>query len=190
MLQLLSAADLDRRPALRDSMFRDRAAQFRGRLGWPVAVDAAGRERDAYDALDPLYLICEGPDGRHAGSLRLMPTTGRCMVNEHFAHLLGGPLRSPLIWEATRFCLAPGAAPQVAPRLLLGGAGAMAAFGLTHLLGVFDAAMTRVYRRLGAEPEVLGEAGGIAVGLWHEDARARARLMARAGLAAPLPLAA
>jgi acyl homoserine lactone synthase len=183
MLSFLYAHDLDSRPLLRDSMFRDRASQFRERLGWPVQVDGQGRESDQYDAEDPLYVIWERADGRHGGSARFLPTTGRTMVNDHFLHLTDGvPLRSPLIWECTRFCLAPGADQRVAPALMLGGAELMRAFSLTHLVGVFDAFMTRVYTRIGAVPDVLGRAGGVAVGLWHECPDMRERLLARSGL--------
>ena len=43
-----------------------------------------------YDALNPLYVIWEDGSGRHAGSMRLMLTIRRCMVNEHFTDLLDG----------------------------------------------------------------------------------------------------
>jgi acyl homoserine lactone synthase len=159
MLRILTAPELDRRPALRDAMLRDRASQFRDRLGWPVAVDDMGRERDEYDHAGALYVLVEGPDGGHQGSARFLPTVGPHMTADHFAHLIGGPLRSPLIWEVTRFCLAPGAGRHVAPLLMLGGAEVMRALSLTHLLGVFDLAMLRVYAGIGAMPEVLGTQG-------------------------------
>ena len=57
--------DLNRYPLLRDTMFGDRATQFFHRQGWDVTVDAAGRERDGYDAENPLYVIWQRPDGRH-----------------------------------------------------------------------------------------------------------------------------
>lgn len=189
MLRHLTHADLSRTPALRDGMLRHRAAQFRDRLGWPVTVDAEGRETDGYDGPGALYLIWE-EGGEHRGSARLRPTVGPTMAADHFAHLTGGPIRSPRIWEVTRFCLAPGAGWEVAPRLMLGGAEVMARMGLTHLLGVFDLAMLRVYARIGAAPEVLGRRDGIGAGLWAEGPEARARLLARAGLGGALPLAA
>jgi N-acyl-L-homoserine lactone synthetase len=36
-----------------------------------------GQERDRYDDLNPLYVIWQEHDGRHAGSMRFLPTTGR-----------------------------------------------------------------------------------------------------------------
>jgi acyl homoserine lactone synthase len=180
MLRILTAPELDRTPRLRDAMLRDRATQFRDRLGWPVTVDDTGRERDEYDHAGALYVIVEAQDGRHEGSARFLPTVGPHMAADHFAHLIGGPLRSPLIWEVTRFCLAPGAGRHVAPLLMLGGAEVMRALSLTHLLGVFDLSMLRVYAGIGAMPEVLGTQGTIGAGLWAEGAEARARLLRRA----------
>ena len=191
MLRYMTQDELARRPGLRDTMFRDRAAQFSDRLGWAVAVDAAGLERDQYDALDPLYVLWDAGGDRHGGSMRFLPTTGRCMVNEHFAHLNGGaPVSCPVIWECTRFCLAPGAGPHVAAALMLAGGELLERQGLHHLLGVFDASMERIYRRIGASPQVLGSAGEgrdrISLGLWSLTRQARARVARRAGISPAL----
>ena len=191
MLRYLSARDLPRHPRLAHTMFRDRAVQFRDRLGWPVTVDDAGEERDDYDACDPLYILWEDPGGRHGGSLRFLPMTGRTMVAEHFAGVadLSG-LDRAAIWECTRFCLAPGASGRVAAALMLAGGECMRAFGVRHFLGVFDRRMSRVYRAIGSEPRVLGWSGAgrdrIGVGLWSFDPAQRARLLARSGLSSEL----
>jgi acyl homoserine lactone synthase len=191
MLRYVTNEGLGHLPHLRASMFRDRAAQFSDRLGWAVAVDAQGFEQDQYDALDPLYVIWQEADGRHGGSMRFLPTTGRCMVNEHFAHLNGGAaLRDPQIWECTRFCLAPGAGPHVAAALMLAGGELLARQGLRHFVGVFDANMERIYRRIGSCPQVLGHAGEgrdrTSLGLWSLTAEARSLVARRAGLSAAL----
>ena len=191
MLRYVTAQEVARFPRLRETMFRDRAAQFHDRLGWAVDVDRHGHERDQYDALDPLYVIWQAADGRHGGSMRFLPTMGRCMVNEHFAHLNGGmPVRDPLIWECTRFCLAPGAGPQVAAALMLAGGELLERQGLRHFVGVFDANMERIYRRIGSCPQVLGHAGAgpdrVSLGLWSLTVAARMRVARRAGLSAAL----
>ncbi|NCO20671.1 MAG: autoinducer synthase [Rhodobacterales bacterium] len=187
MIRYLFGDALHRYPVLRDTMFADRAAQFRTRLGWEIPVDANGHERDQYDSLNPLYVIWERPDGTHGGSLRYLPTLGRTMMEEHFGHLVGGaPIRHGQIWECTRFCLAPGAAPNVSAALMLGGLEVGLNLGLSHAVGVFDARMLRVYRRLGWPPAVLGQQGqgrhAICAGLWAYEADLRAPLLAKAGL--------
>lgn len=191
MLRYLYADQLDAHPALRDAMFRDRAIQFRDRLGWAVDVDEDGMERDAYDALNPLYVIWQTPGGGHGGSMRFLPTVGPTMVNDHFSDLIGGgAIQSPLIWECTRFCLSPEADGRVAATLMLGGGELMRAFGLSHLIGVFDDRMTRIYRRIGSSPEVLGEGqkfgSRVSVGLWPYTPASRARVLLRAGLSSDL----
>lgn len=187
MIRYMTPDALDAAPELARSMFRDRAAQFRDRLGWDVQVDAAGEERDAYDDAAPLYVLWQGRDGAHGGSMRFLPTSGETMVNDHFRHLVDGMwLASADTWECSRFCLAVSAGREVAPALLLGALELGLACGLRHALGVFDLRMLRVYRRLGWMPTVLGAArpgkAAVGVGLWTFDAARRDGLMLRAGV--------
>ena len=186
MLRYLYADQLHRHPRLAKGMFRDRADQFRTRLGWDVSVDLAGEERDEYDAMNPLYVIWEEADGSHGGSMRFLPTTGPVMVNDHFGELLTGPVQSPLIWECTRFCLSRNAGGHVAAALMLGGGEIMRGFGVQHFVGVFDARMVRIYRMIGSSPEVLGSTGEgrdrISVGLWEFTDEGQAKVAARAGI--------
>ncbi len=102
MLRYIYGSDLHENPLLANTMFTDRAMQFRNRLGWDVAVDAQGHERDEYDTHNPLYVLWQRPDGRHGGSMRFLPTTGPTMVNDHFNDLTQGRvIHSPTIWECT-----------------------------------------------------------------------------------------
>lgn len=187
MLRYLYADELYKYPDLADGMFRDRADQFKTRLGWDVHVDVHGQEKDQYDDLNPLYVIWEEEDGSHGGSMRVMPTTGPVMVNDVFGHLTGGrPIRSPLIWEVTRFCLSRTASPHTAGAIMLSGGEMMEGFGLTHIAGVFDARMIRIYRLIGSSPDVLGSEGKgrdqISVGLWPYSAKDCNRVAERAGI--------
>ena len=187
MLRYIYADDLDRFPRLKDSMFRDRAEQFKKRLGWAVNVNEAGEERDEYDAMNPLYVIWEDAHGNHGGSMRFLPTTGSTMVNDHFSHLTDGVhIESPLIWECTRFCLSPGADRRVSAALALGAGELMAAYHLEHFVGVFDPRMERIYRLMGLEPEVIGTAGEgrdkIGVGLWAMNEAAFEPTLKRVGI--------
>lgn len=191
MIRYLYADELQNYPRLAATMFQDRATQFHDRQGWDVTVDENGQERDEYDDLNPLYVIWERPDGTHGGSMRFLPTTSRCMVNEHFTELLGGgSVESPEIWECTRFCLAPGAEPRVSAALMLAGGEIMTGFGIKHFVGVFDARMVRIYRLIGAAPEVLGTSGtgktAISVGLWHFSERLQMQVALSAKLSPDL----
>jgi acyl homoserine lactone synthase len=188
MLRFVYGDEIDNFPLLKRGMFADRADQFKTRLNWAVTVDERGEERDEYDAMNPLYVIWEKPDGTHGGSMRLLPTTGRCMVNDHFLELTDGVrISSPLIWECTRFCLARDAEPKTAGALMLGGGEIMAGFGIEHYVGVFDARMVRIYRMIGSSPEILGAKGEgrerISVGLWGFSEEARKIVAERAGIA-------
>ncbi|MEO1399289.1 MAG: acyl-homoserine-lactone synthase, partial [Pseudomonadota bacterium] len=181
------ADQIDQFPRLKEGMFKDRAAQFSDRLGWEVKVDAEGYERDQYDDLNPMYILWEQPDGTHGGSLRLLPTTGETMLNDFFSHLADDvEIRSPLIWECTRFCLAPGAEARVSSALMLGVLEIGLKSYLSHVAGVFDARMIRVYRRVGWGPTILGTEGqgreAISAGLWPCEKSYRARLLSKAGV--------
>jgi len=187
MLRYIYADQLDQFPRLAETMFKDRAAQFHTRLGWEVQVDDTGAERDSYDDLNPMYIAWERPNGTHGGSLRLLPTTGDTMINDHFLNLTDGVrIQSPLIWECTRFCLAPGTEPRVSAALMLGVLEIGLASHLEHIAGVFDARMIRIYRRIGWGPTILGTAGtgreAISAGLWPCDETYRPRLLSKAGV--------
>lgn len=187
MIHFIYGADLwSEFPTAAAEMFRDRAEQFHRRLGWDVQVDAQGFERDEYDANNPLYVIFTDRAGRHAGSMRLLPTSGETMVNDIFPHLAGGKIQSPRIWECTRFCLAPSAPATVAAALFLACAQIAKNFAVDSCLGVFDARMVRIYSRLGSSPEILGSEGHgrqkISVGLWHYCPQVEADLAEKIGL--------
>ncbi|GAA4217969.1 autoinducer synthase [Sagittula sp. NFXS13] len=191
MIRYIYGNDLHTFPKLARTMFLDRADQFKTRLGWAVTVDDKGFERDEYDTENPLYVIWENADGSHGGSMRLLPTIGRTMVNDHFIHLTDGVrIESPLIWECTRFCLSRSATPGVAAALMLAGGEVMQEFGVEHYVGVFDARMVRIYKRIGSSPEILGQEGEgrsmIAVGLWEFTAEAQAKVSKAAGISPEL----
>ena len=197
MIRYIYADELKAFPALERSMFLDRAAQFKTRLKWDVRVDATGFEVDEYDLINPMYVIWEMPDGTHGGSMRLLPTVGKTMVNDHFLDLTDGVrIESALIWECTRFCISPRHdqhAADIAAALLTAGCEIGLQFGLTDSVGVYDPRMTRIYRRIGWEPTQLGTKGTgkdrISVGLWQVSEEARDRMCLRAGVSTDTPAA-
>lgn len=191
MLRYIYADDLNAHAKLAHAMFVDRADQFQTRLGWDVQVDYNGEERDQYDALNPLYVIWEMPDGSHGGSMRFLPTTGPVMVNDVFPELTGGnPISSPLIWECTRFCLSRDASGSVSGALTLAGLEIMRNLAIPHFAGVFDRRMVRIYRSLGFSPEIINSMGAgrdrISLGLWEYNVQAYHRVAQRAGVSPQL----
>lgn len=85
---------------------RLRARVFSDRLGWAVCV-LDGLESDAFDDLEPTYIIAVSDSGRVAGCARLLPAIGPTMVAEVFSSLLpDGRLKAhPQMIESSRFCV-------------------------------------------------------------------------------------
>ncbi len=191
MLRYIYGNELADYPILQDTMHRDRAVQFSERLNWAVTIAENGWERDEYDQLNPLYVIWQNLDGTHGGSMRFLPTTEQTMVSDHFSELLNGQeICSPFIWECTRYCLGQQSNSRVAAAMMLAGGELMRAFSLTHLLGVFDPRMVRIYSMIGASPEVIGSAGEgrdmISVGLWAYRPEDREKVLRKAGLSSEI----
>jgi N-acyl-L-homoserine lactone synthetase len=144
-----------------DKMFRLRARVFRDRLGWDVQV-TDGKERDKYDDEGPVYIIYADDETQEVkGCLRLLPTTGPTLLADIFADTLPDAvhIRAPTIWECTRFCLDDRDRDEVllTSAVLITALGTVAInSGIESIIGNFDSAMLRLYRRLGCEVDVLG----------------------------------
>ena len=184
MIKIVYEEDGAQFPNLMDSMYRHRAAQFRDRLNWEVHVDEDGWERDEYDKLNPLYLVFEQGDGTHGGSMRFLPTTSDTMINDHFTDLTGGVIiRSPFIWECTRFCLAPNADRSVSRAIMLATMELGLRADLKFFVGVFDRRMCRIYERIGWSPVIIGKGLSsdqeLCAGLWPVSQVARDAILTR-----------
>jgi acyl homoserine lactone synthase len=146
---------------LLDQMHRLRARVFQGRLGWEVSV-VDGRERDRFDDVSPLYVLSVTPEGQVIGCLRALQTTGPNMLSDVFSELLGSgtKIRSPLIWESTRFCVdmefamarSRNTLSTITAELLCGLVETGLAAGLSHIVSVYDIRMERVLMRAGCDP--------------------------------------
>lgn len=88
-----------------EGMFRLRHEVFKERLAWEVGSQS-GKERDMFDDLDPVYIVCEN-QGEVLGSWRLLPTTGPYMLKDVFPELLHGQPapEAPDVWEISRFAV-------------------------------------------------------------------------------------
>lgn len=165
MLRLVHGHEVLGHHDLMDQMFRLRARVFSGRLGWAVEV-RDGRERDAFDDLDPLYALLLTDDGQVVGTFRLLQTTGPHMLSDVFRELMpdGMPVRSPIIWESTRFCVDTAVAKPRGENGLSEVTGELLASlleiglyaGLSHIVTVIDLRMERVLRRAACPIDRLG----------------------------------
>lgn len=197
MIRMFSGEELAANWGMSDQMYRSRARLFRDRLGWNVDVDDAGWERDAYDAFNPIYVVVTDDNNRHMGSMRLMATTGPHMTADHFSHLTGGgPIRSPVIWEVTRFCVeqsdrVEGSVMQRASLELMLAAHELASYsGVEQFIATFDPRMRAIYKLAGWEPDIMGFQGKgrdrIFAGVWDVEPTVAAMLRNRLGLSHPL----
>jgi len=165
VIVVVEKSNAHRHANLLDKMFRQRARFFHDRLKWDVQV-TDGKERDRYDDEGPVYVIyTDGLRGEVKGSLRLLPTTGPTLAADVFSDTLPDAvhLSAPTIWECSRFCvdqsiLAGGIEEIVfTSRVLIAALGDVAMrAGIETIIGNFDAAKLRLYRRIGCEVEIVG----------------------------------
>lgn len=186
MIHAIYGEDLAHQPELADAMFRERRKLFHDQFGWSLKIDERGRERDEYDDMNPLYIIITGENGEHLASTRILPTTGRTMIADHFSHLTDGvSISSGRIWEVTRFFVSGGGDRRTAATLMWAGCALAHAAGVEHYVGVIGKKMAPVFTVAGAKPEVIGSGespeGPILACLWRTDAWQLAKLAARAG---------
>lgn len=92
--------------ALLADMFRERKRVFVDLLRWDVPVLAGEYELDQFDGPTTIYLMMTSPEGRHCGSMRLLPTDGPTILGDIFPFLCDRPVpATPASWEISRFCL-------------------------------------------------------------------------------------
>lgn len=138
-------------------MFRLRARVFRDKLNWKVDVDDDGMEYDLLDDDSAIYIVSEQA-GAVVGCLRLLPTTGPTLLSGPFGEAFPKwvNLQSPSIWECSRFCTIDHDRARISAQLLAG----VGEFCLVHkiqsVIGIFNNAMVRIYRRIGCQVDVLG----------------------------------
>jgi acyl homoserine lactone synthase len=165
MIKLITAANAANYQFELDGMHQLRARIFADRMKWPVEV-VDGRERDAFDGLNPLYIVGV-QHNRVVSSARLLPTTGPNMLGDVFSDLLppNGEIASPLIWESSRFCVdtdtdataAKSGVNAYTAELLCGIIETGINAGLEFIVSVVDVSIERVLRNAGCRCERLGQ---------------------------------
>lgn len=147
-----------------DGMFRLRHEVFRERLNWDVC-SSHGRERDQFDELEPVYIVCE-QDGEVLGSWRLLPTTGPYMLKDVFPELLHGAPAPEAhdVWEISRFAVSKRVAGndslgtiRTVTQMLLDQLFTFAARrNLSRIVAVSDVRFERILKRSGLVTERFG----------------------------------
>lgn len=185
---------------LLDQMFRLRHRVFCEKLKW---VDIEGTsERDEYDDMNPVYLLHTDDKGEKLyAAARFMPTTGPTLLSDVFGATMPDAcaFQSPFVWEITRLCIdeerlqmdQPGRSPlDVVRRMLLAGMEFGVRSGIESFLSNFDDVRLRIWRRCGAQVDIVGTTEGFSVpvilGLTECSTEALEGLRERAGHTMPV----
>jgi len=147
-------------------MHRQRKVVFIDELGWPLESQA-DLEIDVYDSEEAIYLIeAEAPRAPVTASARLLRTDRPHLMREKFAHLCEADLPGGgTVWEATRFCPAPGT-PNGAPRhgmlarMIAAIMETALLFGVEQVTFVASAALAPLAADAGWRARALGRAHG------------------------------
>ncbi|MCB9947650.1 MAG: cytochrome P450 [Rhodospirillaceae bacterium] len=148
--------------ALLDAAMRMRRRVFFETLGWPLRIDAEGREFDQFDTDDASYQLVLA-DGQLKASGRALPAGKPTLLYDVYPDLVEDPTaKRPKrnIWEGARLVTSPDLSASESMewcRELLYQAVLQAMReGVTHILTVSDPVMERVLIRAGAMPKRLG----------------------------------
>lgn len=96
-------------------MHHDRKKVFIDRFGWRLPAKGSWLEIDQFDNDFAIYLLARSPEGRHRGSVRLLPSSRPHMLNTLFSHLCpGGVPDGDDCWEISRLVTSPPDAPGTA----------------------------------------------------------------------------
>lgn len=165
MLLTVNGYERDARPKLFDAMFRQRKTVFYDQKGWDVKVTDTHYEIDEFDRDDTVYLCSIGDRGELLGSVRLLNTVTDHMASNIFGEIFKGiEVRSPNIWEVTRFSVVadprvqPNGVSQAACELMLGTLSFSLEYGVSQITAIYEAPVGRICRRCGLNYKVLGSA--------------------------------
>ena len=130
------------------SMYRLRYRAFIARQNYNVS-SVRNMEYDFYDTPAAYYAIWKDAAGLVRGCTRLAPTERPFMIRELWPELVTADALngSPVIWEASRFCIDKELSPELRKQVHGELACAMQEFGLQHKLEAFIGVMQpRIWR--------------------------------------------
>lgn len=89
-------------------MHHDRKQVFVDRFGWRLPAVGSWLEVDQFDDEYAIYLLARSPEGRHRGSVRLLPSSRPHLLDTLFSHLCpGGVPVGDDCWEISRLVTNP-----------------------------------------------------------------------------------
>jgi N-acyl-L-homoserine lactone synthetase len=89
-------------------MHHDRKQVFVDRFGWRLPAKGSWLEVDQFDNDYAVYLLARSDEGRHQGSVRLLPSSRPHMLDTLFSHLCpAGVPGGDDIWEISRLVTNP-----------------------------------------------------------------------------------
>jgi acyl-homoserine lactone synthase len=108
MIVTLYGNERTTKPDYFDQFYQLRHQIFVAGRGWPLP-SKQGRETDEYDVDDAVYFFDVNGDDRIEGAVRITPTETGSLTADYFPHLVenGEALRSPQVYEATRYIVLP-----------------------------------------------------------------------------------
>lgn len=146
MIDVIRQLDAD--TLLAQEIYQFRYQVFVEHAGWPLDCKPP-LERDQFDTERAVHLVCRAANGRIAGLLRLLPTTGPYMIESLWSDLLGPyPCpRSPQIWEVTRLGTDPALGLRERGQTVAELVAGCLEFGLDHGITQMLAVMTPDHAR-------------------------------------------
>ncbi len=136
-------------------------------LQWELPA-LGGIEQDEFDVAAAVHVLARGDNGALVGYARLLPTTQNYLLATHFPQLIEGgePVRSPLVWELSRYAASDPARgndtrslqvqTRVGKRLLLEATRFVASQGGQQIVFCTTVPIERLAMRWGVDIERLG----------------------------------
>jgi N-acyl-L-homoserine lactone synthetase len=143
-------------------MHHDRKQVFVDRFGWRLPAKGSWLEVDQFDDDHAVYLLARSEEGRHQGSVRLLPSSRPHMLGSLFSHLCpAGVPGGDDCWEISRLVTNPTDASgttvlRVHRLLALALVEFAAANGITRYTLVAEASRVPVLLSVGWPVEPLG----------------------------------
>ncbi|WP_417461150.1 acyl-homoserine-lactone synthase [Kordiimonas sp.] len=151
MIEIITLSNRQAYAPQLDQMFRQRHAVFVEQLNWVLPEVFDGREVDAFDTEETVYLLSLDDAGNVQGSSRLNPTLRPHLMTESFSHLVDGDIpRGPHIWESSRTCIPEeNRSKGILGKLFLAMAETSLLFGVQQVTFVSTPAFCQIIQRAG-----------------------------------------